>query len=37
MVTPAKGGKGSKLESIVEGLEKTPAERYAAMSLKRGA
>jgi hypothetical protein len=37
LVTPAKRGKGSKRESTVEGLEKTPAERHAAMSLKHSA
>jgi hypothetical protein len=33
-VTPAKRGKASKPESTDEGLEKTPVERRAAMSLK---
>ena len=37
VVTPAKRGKASKLESTDEGLEKTPAERRVAMSLKRSA
>jgi len=35
LVTPAKRGKASKPESTEEGLEKTPAQRRAAMSLKR--
>jgi hypothetical protein len=37
LVTPAKRGKGSKPESTADGLEKTPPQRHAAMSLKRSA
>jgi hypothetical protein len=37
LVTPAKRGKGSNTESTEGGVEEAPAQRHAAMSLKRSA
>ena len=37
VVTPAKRGKANKPESTEAGVEEAPAQRRAAMSLKRSA